>query len=86
MAQIRIFSHGRARAGEEGRLRELVLELLDSAKADKGTEIYEAFESMDGRDFIFRIQYATRDDFEEHVKISGWLVSCRRSAPSWTVR
>lgn len=64
---VRLFAHGKAKPGQAFALRVLAVELLRNSHGQKGIEIYEAFESLDGQEFIFSEQYADQEALDQHM-------------------
>jgi len=56
-----------AKPGQAAALRALVVDLLKNSRGESGLEIYEAFESLDGQEFIFSEQYAGQEALNRHM-------------------
>ena len=67
VTNLRIFAHGMAKPGQAAALRALVVDLLKNSRGESGLEIYEAFESLDGQEFIFSEQYAGQEALNRHM-------------------
>jgi hypothetical protein len=60
VTSLRIFAHGKAKPGQAAVLRALVVDLLKNPRGKSGLEIYEAFEGLDGQEFIFSEQLSSQ--------------------------
>lgn len=76
MANVRVFAQAKAKAGQEQKLREVLLELVKASRIEEGVIFYELFETTDGGEFLFNEEYAGQPEFEahkssDHFKLAG---------------
>ncbi len=66
MANVRVFARAKAKASQEQKLREVLLDLVKASRIEEGVVFYELFETTDGGEFLFNEEYAGNEEFEMH--------------------